>query len=88
MQAKKFVAYQTSPKAPIPTGCKSVYLEEKGQSSVRISHAAPRRVGRVERECIPAGDLKGGAEDLGTYELRHDVGLFRVSSFFRFTGRE
>ena len=28
---------------------------------------------------IPARDFEGGAEDLGTYEFRHDEGVARVS---------
>lgn len=54
------VPYHTKPNAPIPTGCKSVYL-------------LSRQLGRVveRRRCLPAGDLEGGAKDLGTHELRH-----------------
>lgn len=51
---------QTSPKAPIPTGCRSVYLGTLVKSQQKVNQ---RRV--------PAGDLEGGAKDLGTYELRH-----------------
>ena len=57
------VAYQTRPKAPIPTGCRSVYL------SLLISTVESRHLS--EREVLPAGDLERRAEDLGTHELCH-----------------
>ena len=58
--------YQTRPKAPIPTGCKSVYLILK---SVRLFFV------RTE-SCVPAGDLECSPKNLGAYELRHLVRLF------------
>lgn len=47
----------------MPTGCRSVYLKVKSQQRI-----PPRGNGR---QCAPAGDLEGGAEDLGPYEFRH-----------------
>lgn len=44
----------------MPTGCKSVYL---------LSRQLGIAVG--EMRCLPAGDLEGGAKDLGTHKLRH-----------------
>ena len=55
------LSYQTSPKAPIPTGCKSVYLIP----------ASAREEGAICQINKPARDLKGGAEDLGAHELCH-----------------
>ena len=52
---------QTRPKAPIPTGCRSVYLQVVSNCDMRLDLCSG----------IPAGDLKGGTEDLGTNELRH-----------------
>jgi hypothetical protein len=60
--------YQTSPKAPIPTGCNSVYLNQESALSTLREDCAPSRL----KDCEPAGDLEGGAEDLGTHEFRHD----------------
>lgn len=54
--------YQTRPKAPMPTGCRSVYL-------VRGSVWLQRASGSIK--AAPACDLKGRAEDLGTHEFSH-----------------
>lgn len=59
--------YQTSPKAPIPTGCRSEYLID-GQFP---RPCADLRLGSGREKRVPAGYLKGGAEDLSTYEFRH-----------------
>ena len=56
----RLCSYHTRPKAPIPTGCKSVYLG-------RVSDA-PKVLMRVT---IPASDLESGAEYLGPNEFRH-----------------
>jgi hypothetical protein len=32
------------------------------------------------KDCEPAGDLEGGAEDLGTHEFRHDEGECRYGN--------
>lgn len=54
--------YQTRPKAPMPTGCKSVYLE-----ALSIAYSVcPQAV-----DPLPARNLERGAEDLGTHEFRH-----------------
>lgn len=55
------ILYQTRPKAPMPTGCKSVYLS----SCQQLQDCIPNNLG------IPACDLEGGPEDLSTHELRH-----------------
>ena len=47
----------------MPTGWRSVYL---GQQSVKML-----RGGKLPGTRIPAGNLKGSTEDLGTYKLRH-----------------
>jgi hypothetical protein len=57
--------YQTSPKAPIPTGCKSVYLQIH-HVTIKLSFYF-----RKQKGSIPAGDLKGRAKNLGTYEFGH-----------------
>ena len=57
----KHLSYQTSPNAPIPTGCKSVYLATFSLDRRR----ANRQVNK------PARDFKGGTEYLGTHELGH-----------------
>ena len=56
-------SHQTRPKAPIPTGWRSVYLR-----------GCQRTAFATEQGCVnplPAGDLEGGAEYLGTHELGH-----------------
>lgn len=53
--------YQTRPKAPIPTGCRSVYLH--------TCQSAPRR--KVGLSRAPARNLEGRAKDLCAHELGH-----------------
>lgn len=61
--------YQTSPKAPAPTGCKSVYLQvHRVKTNLSL---ASERLGLRSREIIPAGDLECGAQNLATDELIH-----------------
>lgn len=55
------VAYQTSPKAPIPTGCKSVYLV----------HDECGKLQDCGNRLPPARDFKGGPKDLGSHEFSH-----------------
>lgn len=62
MTWKSWDIYQTSPKAPMPTGCRSEYLR---QSVISTLHLVCRIVD------APGGDLEGGAEYLGAHELRH-----------------
>jgi hypothetical protein len=66
----EFQTYQTSPKAPMPTGCKSVYLENEKVSNQ--DRAQGIQTLQTWGHCAPACDLKGRAEDLGPYEFRHD----------------
>jgi hypothetical protein len=54
--------YQTRPNAPMPTGCRSVYLID---SQLGKPGSLPIFV------LIPARDFEGRAKDLGSYELRH-----------------
>lgn len=58
-----FITYQTRPKAPMPTGCRSEYLESNFQQRAQ----ARGNGGQSE----PACDLEGGTEDLGPHEFRH-----------------
>lgn len=67
----RLTTYQTSPKAPIPTGCKSVYLEVANISN-RIWQDPTLR---FREGGAPACDLESCAEDLGPYEFRHDEKL-------------
>lgn len=56
----------------MPTGWSSEYLEIYNlASSSRLQgvYWKPNEIGH----CAPAGDLKGGAKDLGTYKFRHDA---------------
>lgn len=77
----KDVAYQTRPNAPMPTGCKSVYLREH-QYSLFLPPSSPeepvdsaqRMGGRGEGVAVPGGNFEGRSEDLRTHELRHLVG--------------
>ena len=64
--------HQTSPKAPMPTGCRSVYLDNPSASPLeRLCHTFCFRA-----ECgVPARDLERRAENLGTYEFRHVAGV-------------
>lgn len=52
----------------MPTGCKSEYLEEEKKTRSAMEIHAP---GGAQGN-IPAGDLEGGAEDLGANEFGHD----------------
>jgi hypothetical protein len=54
-------SHQTRPNAPMPTGCRSVYLR----------HVKKRLINALRSLRVPAGDLKGGPEDLRPHELRH-----------------
>jgi len=66
-------AYQTSPKAPIPTGCRSVYLAAIS-IFVAVTPDSPLA------GCLPARDLEGRAEDLSSHEFRHlESGAMRRS---------
>lgn len=49
----------------MPTGWRSEYLESKSQQKESMA-------GQLQGE--PAGDLEGGAEDLGSHEFRHFEG--------------
>ena len=62
--AHRCAAYHTSPNAPIPTGCRSVYLPA---ISMFASHYTATQV----QSHIPARNLEGSPEDLRTHELRH-----------------
>ena len=73
--------YQTSPKAPIPTGCRSVYLFE-----VSVNASAP-----WDWSSKPAGDLKCRAKDLGTHKLCHlgdSLGLVKQEVVMKKRGDE
>jgi hypothetical protein len=51
----------------MPTGCKSEYLEEeKTRSAMGFT-----RPGGAQGK-VPAGNLEGGAEDLGANEFGHN----------------
>lgn len=57
-------AYQTRPKAPMPTGWRSEYLRANRVSDAMV----------ISFKCmvsLPGGDLECGAKDLGAYELGH-----------------
>ncbi len=54
--------YQTRPNAPIPTGCRSVYLTA---SQLGVVALVPGSI------FIPARDLESRAKDLGSHEFRH-----------------
>jgi hypothetical protein len=56
--------YQTRPKAPMPTGCRSVYLCDVSPTSVPMW-------GMV---AAPACDLERRAENLGAHEFSHGGG--------------
>jgi hypothetical protein len=71
--ASRYTTHQTSPKAPMPTGCRSEYLR-----SLLAQLFPPVPAARCILP-IPARDLKGGAENLGTHEFRHFEGVARVS---------
>lgn len=58
-------AYQTRPNAPMPTGWRSVYLCHPVSSGPHPSRAC---------NTLPAGDLEGGAENLGPHKLGHGGG--------------
>ena len=64
--AESMASHHTRPKAPMPTGCKSVYLFHRQSSGV---HSTAVRGGGGK---APAGNLEGRAKDLGTHKLRHD----------------
>ena len=75
------VTHHTSPKAPMPTGCRSEYLSWLLAHVVLVVSAflAVLAVLSGTRETlflsIPARDLKGGAEDLGSHEFCHGDGV-------------
>jgi len=60
--AAQWQTYQTRPKAPMPTGCRSVYLQ---QTSVQ------RVLGAQAGCCAPACYLERRAEDLGAHKFSH-----------------
>lgn len=73
--------HQTSPKAPMPTGCRSEYLRSP------LAHAVPSGARRPLLLPVPARDLKGGAKNLGTHEFRHFEGVARMAGRSREVAR-
>ena len=71
--------HHTKPKAPMPTGCRSVYLIV-GQSSLDPV--------RSQGPNIPTSDLESRSEDLGPHELGHLVQRMEVYDSTRSTARE
>ena len=65
--------YHTRPKAPIPTGCRSAYLNDEGQSVSNPTHST--NADQIEAIlAIPRGYLKRRPEYLRAHELCHDCG--------------
>lgn len=63
--ARRVYTYHTRPNAPIPTGCKSVYLQHGQSPGLTPRHRGGERG-------LPAGDLEGGPKDLGAHKFGHD----------------
>lgn len=58
------LSYQTSPNAPIPTGCRPVYLSA-------VQYVFSRRLIVTASPIVPARNLERRAKDLRAHELRH-----------------
>jgi hypothetical protein len=67
-------AYQTRPKAPMPTGWRSEYLREIG--------SVLRWLSASNVWSLPGGDLECGAKDLGAYELSHGEYVILLDDMF------
>ena len=63
MKSQRRMSYQTRPKAPIPTGCRSEYLCKQSQLLSQKHVAYPARV--------PGSDLESRAKDLRSDEFGH-----------------
>lgn len=76
--------YQTRPKAPMPTGCRSEYLSHRISTSIHSRKADARRLPAPRHQTrqraisshvdAPRCDFKGRAKDLSPYEFGHGAG--------------